>query len=106
MIIIINYKDQTSTLLSASTWSQAVAYAEGTGKNIQQMLNPQNIELVLNAPSSTNCYQVSCKNIDTSTTQSFFVFEQDFQSLNTWIESLSNLEVTNLSNQQRNYVSL
>jgi hypothetical protein len=106
MIIVISYTDQSSTLLSASTWSQAVAYGEGTGKNIQQMFQPQNTELVLNYPSSTNCYQVGCKNTDFGLSKSYFVFEQDFQSLNTWIESLTDSEVTTFSVQQRNYVSL
>jgi|LakMenEpi03Aug12_release.lakeMendotaPanAssembly.Ray.scaffolds.fasta_scaffold1743463_2 hypothetical protein len=106
MIIIIDYADQSSTILTASTWSIAVAYAEGTGKDILQIFHPQNGELILNSPSSTTCYQVVCKNTETSVPQAYFVFEDDFQSLNTWIESLSNIEVRNLSKQQRNYVSL
>jgi hypothetical protein len=106
MIIIIDYADQSSNILTASTWSQATAYAEGTGKDIFQIFKPSNGELVLNSPSSTNCYQVVCKNTETSTVQSYFVFEDDFQSLNTWIESLPNAEVRNLSKQTRNYVSL
>jgi hypothetical protein len=106
MIIVISYTDQSSTVLSASTWSEATAYGEGTGKSIQQMFQPNNTELVLNYPSSTNCYQLICKNTNTGLSQSYFVFEEDFQSLNTWIESLTDSEVTHLSNQQRNYVSL
>jgi hypothetical protein len=106
MIIIISYTDQSSTLLSASTWSQATAYGEGTGKDIQQMFQPQSTEIVLNYPSSTNCYQVLCKNTNFGLSQSYYVFEENFQSLNTWIESLTDLEVVNISNQQRNYVSL
>jgi hypothetical protein len=106
MIIIINYTDQSSTLLSASTWSQATAYGEGTGKDIQQMFQPQNTEIVLNYPSSTNCYLVLCKNRNFGLSQPYYVFEENFQSLNTWIESLTDLEVINISNQQRNYVSL
>ena len=104
MIIIIHYADQSQNILTASTWSQAVAYAEGTGKDILQIFNPPNGELVLNSPSSTTCYQVVCKNTETFSAESYFVFEEDFQSLNTWIESLPNTEVRNLSKQQSNYV--
>ena len=104
MIIIIDYADQSSNILTASTWSQAVYYAEGTGKDILQISKPLNGELILNSPSSTTCYLVVCKNTETSTPQSYFVFEEDFQSLNTWIESLPNTEVRNLCKQQRNYV--
>lgn len=107
MIIIISYTDQTSTLLSASTWSQAIAYAEGTGKDIQQVYRPSSSsELILNSPSSNNCYQVSCKDIDTGLVKFYFVFEENFQSLKTWIDSLTDSEVTNLVLKQLNYVSL
>jgi hypothetical protein len=107
MIIIISYTDQTSTLLSASTWSQATAYGEGTGKDIQQIYRPtSSTELILNSPSSSNCYQISCKNTDTGLSKFYFVFEEDFQSLKTWIDSLTDSEVTNLLLKQLNYVSL
>lgn len=107
MIIIISYTDQTSTLLSASTWSQAVAYAEGTGRDIQQIFQPPSLsELILNSPNSSICYQATCKNIDTGLTKSYFVFEESFQSLKTWIDSLTDSEVTNLILKQLNYVSL
>lgn len=106
MIFIINYRDQSSTLLSASTWSDATAYAEGTGKQITSITEPVNPTLVLNAPLSTNFYQLTLKNTVSGTSTQFFVFDQDFQSLTTWIDSQANTELTNLINQQRNYVSL
>jgi hypothetical protein len=101
MIFIITYKDRSSTLLSATTWSDAAAYAEGTDKDILSINQPSNITLVLNSPQSNNCYQLTLKNAET-----YFVFEEDFQSLNTWIESQSTTEVSQLYQQQRNYVSL
>lgn len=106
MIFIINYRDQSSTLLSASTWSEATAYAEGTGKQIASITEPVNPTVVLNSPLSTNFYQVTLKNTSTGTSSLFYVFDDDYQSLNTWIESQPNSELTNLLNQQRNYVSL
>jgi hypothetical protein len=106
MIFIINYKDQSSTLLSATTWSEATAYAEGTGKQIGSINEPTNPTLVLNSPLSTNFYQLTLKNNSTGTSLLYFVFEEDFQSLNTWIESQTNTDVTNLYQLQRNYVSL
>ena len=107
MIFIINYRDQSSTLLSASTWSDATAYAEGTGKLIASINEPYGPPtLVLNSPLSNNFYQLSLKNNTTGTFTLYFVFEEDFQSLNTWIELQTNTEVIQISNQQRNYVSI
>jgi hypothetical protein len=106
MIFIITYKDQSSTLLSATTWSDAAAYAEGTDKDILSINQPSNMTLVLNSPQSNNCYQLTLKNKSTGSGINYFVFEQDYQSLNTWIESQANVEVSQLFQQQKNYVSL
>jgi hypothetical protein len=106
MIFIINYTDQSSTLLSAATWSEASAYAEGTGKDISFINQPNYATLVLNSPLSNNFYQLTLKNNTTGASTNYFVFEEDFQSLNSWVELQTNTEVTQLHNQQRNYVSL
>ncbi len=106
MIFIINYKDQSSTLLSATTWSNAAAYAEGTGKEIQSINEPNNQTLVLNSPLSNNFYQLTLKNKTTGANSNYFVFEDDYQSLNTWLESQTNSELVNLYNSQRNYVAI
>jgi hypothetical protein len=106
MIFIINYRDQSSTLLSATTWSDASAYVEGTGKEISTINQPNYGTLVLNSPLSSNFYQLILKNNSTGVSTSYFVFEEDYQSLTTWIESQANTEVTQLVHQQRNYVSL
>lgn len=106
MIFIINYKDQSSTLLSGATWGEAVAYAEGTGKAISSINEPVNPTLVLNSPLSNNFYQLTLKNTSTGTSTLYFVLDADYQSLNTWIESQVGTELTNLQNFQRNYVSL
>jgi hypothetical protein len=106
MIFIINYRDQSSTLLSAATWSDATAYAEGTGKQIGSITEPINPTLVLNSPLSSNFYQITLKNISTGISALYFVFEENYQSLNSWIELQSNTELTALTNSQRNYVSI
>ena len=106
MIFIINYRDQSSTLLSAATWSDASAYAEGTGKEISSINQPVYATVVLNAPQFNNFYQLTLRNNSTGASTNYFVFEEDFESLNTWIESQSDTEVIQLYRQQRNYVSL
>ena len=106
MIFIINYRDQSSTLLSATTWSEATAYAEGTGKQIGSINEPVNPILVLNSPLTDNFYQITLKNTTTGALTLYFVFEEDYQSLNTWIESQTSMGLLNLQNIQRNYVSL
>jgi hypothetical protein len=106
MIFIINYKDQSSTLLSATTWSDAIAYAEGTGKAIGSINEPYSPILILNSPLSDNFYQLTLKNKTTGLGSLYFLFEENFQSLNSWIELQTNSEVTNISYLQRNYVSI
>ena len=106
MIFIINFRDQSSTLLSAATWSNASAYAEGTGKEISSINQPVYATVVLNTPLSNNCYQISLKDNETGSSTNYYVFEQDFQSVNNWIELQTNKEVTQLYVQQKNYVSI
>ncbi len=106
MIFIINYKDQSSTLLSATTWSDAAAYAEGTGKVISSINEPNNSVLVLNSPLSDNFYQLTLVNKTTGVGSLYFLFEENFQSLSSWIALQTNFEVTNISYLQRNYVAI
>jgi len=106
MIFIIQYKDQSSTLLSATTLSDVAAYVEGTGKEFYSINQPNYGTLVLNSPSSNYCFQIFLKNNTTGVSTSYFVFDENYQSLNTWIESQGNVELTNLQSIQRNYVSL
>ena len=106
MIFTILYKDQTTTSLSASTWSEATAYAEGTGKQIVSITEPVNPTLVLLSPSSTNFYQLTLKNTTTGASTPYFVFSEDYASLESWISTQTNSVVTTLLNSERNYVSL
>ena len=106
MIFIINYTDQSSTLLSAATWSEASAYAEGTGKDISFINQPNYATLVLNSPLSNNFYQLILENNTTGEKTIYFIFEDNYQSLISWIEQQSNSQIISLNNQQRNYVSL
>jgi hypothetical protein len=106
MIFIINYKDQSSTLLSATTWSDAATYVEGIGKDISSINQPTYATLVLNSPLSNNFYQLFVKNSITGVNTVYFVFEENYQSLITWVESLGNSEITQLTQEERNYVSL
>lgn len=106
MIFTILYKDQTTTSLSAATWSEATAYAEGTGKQIVSITEPVNPTLVLLSPASTNFYQLTLKNNTTGTSTPYFVFAEDYASLENWISTQTNFSVTMLMNSERNYVSL
>ena len=93
--------------MSASTWSDAAAYSEGTGKDILSINKPYSqTTLVLNSPLTTNCYFLTLKDNTTSSSTTYYIFEDDYQSLNNWIELQTNKEVTQLILQQKNYVSI
>jgi hypothetical protein len=106
MIFIITYKDQTSTTLSADTWSDAASYAENNGKEISVIQSQNNFQIVLNAINSDTCYFVVMKDNTTQSLFRYIVYETNFQSLLNWISGQTDKVVTNIQLIQRNYVSL
>ena len=106
MIFIINYRDNTSTTASGDTWSEVVAYAEGTGKEILTITNSYSSELVLKQSGSSVCYQITMKDNTTNYTFNYQIFETNFESINSWILEQTNKGVLTINKSVRNYVSL
>jgi hypothetical protein len=91
-------------IVNASSWATCLAYCEGTGDGISQIMNLNNIEVVINDDSSTNCYQISLKSDTTQLLTSYMVFDTSYDTLQTWINSQTNKTVTNIGLQQKTYV--
>jgi hypothetical protein len=91
-------------IVNASSWATCLAYCEGTGDGISQIMNLNNIEVVINDDSSTNCYQVSLKSNTTQLLTSYIVFDTSYDTLQTWINSQTNKSVANINVQQKTYV--
>ena len=91
-------------IINASSWSTCLAYCEGTGDGISQIINLSNTEVVINDASSTNCYQISLKSDTTQLLTSYMVFDTSYDTLQTWINSQTNKTVTNIGLQQKTYV--
>jgi hypothetical protein len=75
---------QEQLVISAPSWSACLAYCEGTGKPIQniQLISAQIINYNV---EGTNCYTVSA--LKNAITENHLVWESNFDTLNTWIES-------------------
>ena len=91
-------------IINASSWSTCLAYCEGTGIDISQIINLANIEVVVNDETTTNCFQVTLKSSTTQLQNTYMVFDTSYNTLQTWIGAQTNKTVVNISLQQKTYV--
>jgi hypothetical protein len=91
-------------VVNTSSWATCLAYCEGTGDAITQIMILSNVEVVVNDASSTNCYQVTLKSNATQLLTSYLVFDTSYDTLQTWVNSQTNKTVNNISLQQKTYV--
>lgn len=107
MLFNVNFKNGNSFenyAISGTSWSECIAYCEGTGKPIQS-ISLYNTTLILNDTQSTDCYYVSLSNTLTNLTTFYLIFDT-YQNTLTWIESQSDSSLTALTYQKRTYISI
>jgi hypothetical protein len=105
MLFNVNFKSNTTIdtyTISGDSWSQCVAYCEGTGKEIQT-ISIYNAELILNDSEIKDSYYVSLSNNVTEINKFYLIFDT-YQNTLTWIESQSDSSLTSLSYQKRTYI--
>ena len=107
MLFNVNFKNGNSFenyTISGDSWSQCVAYCEGTGKSIQT-ISLNNCELIINNTQTTDSYTISLSNNLTEINKFYMIFDT-YQNTLTWIESQSDSSLTSLSYQKRTYISI
>jgi len=107
LVQLTNSGTVVSKIINANSWSSCLAYCEGTGLeiNIINYLSP-NTNVVVNDPSSENCYNVSLKSNITNTFTNYFVFATDFSSIETWIGQQEDVTVTGVILSQKSYLTV
>jgi hypothetical protein len=91
-------------IVNAPSWSTCLAFCEGTGRAITQIMSLENTEVVVNDAISTNCYQVNLKSTTTQLLKSYMVFDTSYDSLQTWIAAQTDFSVASINLQQKTYV--
>ena len=106
MIFYVSFTNQSSQLpliINASSWSSCLAYCEGTGNPLQSIQYLPNAVANNNVTGITNCYQVLVRNAQAEQVN-HYVWETDFNSLTTWIESQQFSQVLTIQNSNKSYV--
>jgi hypothetical protein len=93
---------QQQYVISANTWSECLAYCEGTGLDITSIqLIPQAITHYNVA--GTNSYQVTALDSEGSQINNI-VWETDFNSLSTWLDSQGYESIRTIQQSNKTYV--
>ena len=109
MLFNLSLKNVDSSIdllvVSGSSWSNCLSYAEGTEKEIQgiNLLIIDNI--ILNNTSLSGLYQIVLKDITTSQTSNNIIYDT-FDNSVTWANSQSNKEVISVQYQKRSFVAI
>lgn len=97
----------TNRFVNASSWSTCLAYCEGTGLEINNITKlASTINVVLNNPSSENCFNCFLISDETGAASNYFVFDTDFNSLMTWISAQTGETVINVQTTKKTYVAV
>ena len=107
MLFSLSYKNASNEQfvinLSGSNMSSAVLYCDSNNFTPLQISYLINQNLLLNNPSTTECYSVGLKDITTGNSSSYFIYDT-YSNVNSWIQSQSNKEVSVISLQNRAFV--
>ena len=94
-------------VINTNSWSSCLSYCEGTGFDINNIvLLSSNITVVLNNPSSQNCFNVSLVSTETGLNSNYFVFDIDFETLQTWLNAQTGKTVTSVQLNKKSYVTI
>ena len=93
---------QQQVVISANTWSSALAYCEGTGLQINSIQLVNQATIHYNVPG-TNSYQVTA--LDSQGVQvNNIVWETDFDSLTAWMDSQGYQTIKTVQQSNKSYV--
>jgi hypothetical protein len=93
-----------ASLVSGNTWNDCLTWAQNTG-DLLQSISIQLQTLILNNPSSDECYSVSLKDTITNSLSAYIVYDT-YENVNTWIQSQADMSVQNIGYQKRTFVQL
>ena len=99
--------DDVTYIITANSWSNCLSYLEGTGGDIVQIIKlGDTTSVVLNTPSTTNCYNVALKDVNTQQRFNYVVFENSFTGLQNWISQQTDKQVTSIQFSEKTYVNV
>jgi hypothetical protein len=94
-------------LLYANSWSSCLAYCEGTGFIINNiLLLSSNISVVINDATSQNCFNIFFISKETNIASNYFVFDTDFETLQTWLNTQTDKTVRSIQTNKNSYVTV
>lgn len=94
-------------ILNATSWSNCLSYMEGTGETIQQINSiPDSTSVIVNSPSSTNCYNVRLKEVSTGEAFSYIIFQENYSDLQNWISQQIGKVPTQILLSEKTYVNV
>jgi hypothetical protein len=96
----------TEKIIVTNTWSECVAYCEGLSSQISSIQTMPDSTLILNHPESENCYFVTSISKTSGIWYNYLVWETDFDTLYTWIQSQPSLSIQSISERNIAYVVL
>jgi hypothetical protein len=102
-----NNNEQVFRIIDANSWSNCIAYLEGTGETVNQINIISNATtIVLNNPSSTVCYYVLLKDTVSKTAYNYIVFDESYLNLQNWISQQTGKKVISIQESEKNYVTV
>lgn len=95
---------QEQRVISTSSWSTCLAYCEGTGLDLSTIQSIPQINIVIHDSGTTNCYSAYIK--VGGVPINYMVWANNFESFNTWVNTLTNPVIQIVQNSNKLYVTV
>lgn len=109
MLFNLTLKNSDSSIdllaVSGSSWSNCLAYAEGTEKEIQSIILSNFDNIILNDTSLSGLYLIILRDTTTQQTSNNIIYDT-FENSSIWVQNQSNKEVVNIQYQKRSFVAI
>jgi hypothetical protein len=92
-------------VVSGSSWSDCLSYAEGTEKEIKSIILSNFDNIILNDTSLSGLYLIVLKDIITLETSNNIIYDT-FDNSSTWAQNQTNKEVVNIQYQKRSFIAI
>ena len=95
---------QTQKVINANSWAECYEYCQTIEGELLSINYLPNVNIVNIDNETSTCFQVNL--LSNSVTSYYFIWANDYQTFNTWLESQTNSELKSIQVTNKLYITV